>query len=450
MTKTKKDYSCVECGHLQVKWAGQCPSCDLWNTFVEEVTLPIGRFETAATKPLKLSEIKEKKVQRISTSMGEFNRLIGGGVVPGSLTLIGGDPGVGKSTLMLQLSDSFAKLGLTVLYVCGEESCEQTLLRAKRLTIESENLYLLNETNYAVIRQHVEELNPSILIIDSIQIVYKPEVSSSPGSVSQVREVTCDLMHLSKGRNLATFVIGHVTKAGEIAGPKILEHLVDTVLYFEGDRQRSERLIRVVKNRFGPTDEIGVFQMIGSGLKEVSNPSEIFLEERQRGVIGSIIIPTVEGTRPLMIEAQALVTPTGFSTPTRKCSGIDPNRLALLLAVLEKKVGFHFHQCDVFVSIAGGMKIKEPATDLGLLLAIASSWKNIPIDPDTVVIGEVGLAGEVRSSPKMESRLKEAALLGFKRAIIPKKCLKGLKKGSIDVLGVEKVEQALSFSLSKD
>lgn len=449
--KTKVLFSCVECGHTQSKWSGQCPTCSNWNTLKEEVQLNPGRFSDKVNplkKPLRIREIGEQKLVRVETKYKEFNRLMGNGVVPGSLTLVGGDPGIGKSTLMLQLSQSFAEQGLTVLYICGEESCEQTSLRAKRLNVVSEHLYLFNETDLASIKKQVDELKPNILIIDSIQIVYKGDIASAPGSVSQVREVTMALMHQAKEKNVATFIIGHVTKSGEIAGPKILEHLVDTVLYFEGDRQQANRIIRVIKNRFGPTDEIGVFQMENYGLKEVENPSQIFLEERQKGIIGSCIIPTLEGSRPLLIEAQALVTPTGFATPSRKSTGLDPNRVALLIAVLEKKVGFHFHKCDVFVSLAGGLRIVEPSIDLGVLLSIASSWKNRPLDPECVFVGEVGLGGEVRSAPRLASRLKEAALLGFKKAIVPKKGLKAVADSKIQLLGIDSVEEALSHAFN--
>ena len=452
--KIKIQFSCVECGHTQTKWSGQCPTCAKWNTFKEEVPVAPGRFfdpSLPVKKPLRIREIGDLKHQRIMTGFKEFNRLMGSGVVPGSLTLVGGDPGIGKSTLMLQLSQSFAEKGLTVLYICGEESCEQTSLRAKRLDVVSDHLYLFNETDLQSIKNQVEELKPTILIVDSIQIVYKADIASAPGSVTQVREVTMELMHLAKQKQIATFIIGHVTKSGEIAGPKILEHLVDTVLYFEGDRQQANRIVRVIKNRFGPTDEIGVFQMENFGLKEVENPSQIFLEERQKGIVGSCIIPTLEGSRPLLIEAQALVTPTSFATPSRKSTGLDPNRVALLIAVLEKKVGFHFHKCDVFVSIAGGLKIFEPSVDLGVLLSIASSWKNRPLDPDCVVIGEVGLGGEVRSAPKLSSRLKEAALLGFKKAVVPKKSLKGLNEEiqeKISLIGVDRVEEALECAFN--
>lgn len=454
--KHKNVWYCGECGHKQLKWAGQCPSCDKWNTLNEEVEVTgvQKRFEAqpkVPNKPVRLREISQKDTPRISTFISEFDRLIGGGIVPGSLTLVGGDPGIGKSTLLLQLAFTLAKQGLLVLYVCGEESVEQTSLRAQRLGVETDNLLLLNETEFTLIKQHVDELNPDVLIVDSIQIVYKSELTSAPGSVSQVRETATEFMHIAKGRNIATFLIGHVTKSGEIAGPRVLEHLVDTVLYFEGDKQHNYRMIRVVKNRFGPTDEIAVFQMQTTGLTQVPNPSQIFLEERMKDVIGSVIIPTIEGSRSILIEAQALVTDTVFSTPSRRCTGIDQNRLALLLAVMEKRLGYQLHRCDVFVSIAGGMKVLEPGVDLGILLAVASSLRCRKIDPDIIVIGEVGLAGELRSVHRIESRLKEAIHMGFKKALIPKRNLKGISQDlheKIKICGIDVVEDAIDIAIS--
>lgn len=455
MVKQKSVWHCSECGQKQFKWIGQCPSCNQWNTFQEELemsSLP-RRFEAQsnqANRPVKINEVKLQETSRVLTHIGEFDRLLGGGIVPGSLTLVGGDPGIGKSTLLLQLSHSLAKQGLVVLYVCGEESVEQTSLRAQRLNIQSDSLLLLCETNYSLIKSQIDQINPDVLIIDSIQIVYKSEITSAPGSVSQVRETTAEFMHLAKGRGIATFLIGHVTKSGDIAGPRVLEHLVDTVLYFEGDKQQNYRMIRVIKNRFGPTDEIAVFQMKHSGLSEVPNPSEIFLEERRKGVSGSVIIPTLEGSRPILVEVQALVTDTVFSTPSRRSTGIDQNRLALLLAVLEKRMGYHLHRCDVFVSVAGGLRILEPAIDLGIVLAAASSMQNRILDPDTTIVGEVGLGGEVRSVHRIESRLKEAIHMGFQRCIIPKRNLKGISEDllkKIIIQGVEFVEEAINAVL---
>lgn len=452
--KQKSFWFCAECGHKQAKWAGQCPQCSQWNTLHEEIEVSGGRrFEAqpqAASRPVRLKEISHSETPRVATRLQEFDRLIGGGIVPGTLALIGGDPGIGKSTLMLQLSAALAKQGLLVLYVCGEESVEQTSLRARRLGVETDNLLLLSETNFGVIKSHIDQLNPDILVVDSIQIVYKSEIASAPGSVSQVRETATEFMHVAKGRNITTFLIGHVTKSGEIAGPRVLEHLVDTVLYFEGDKQHHYRMIRVVKNRFGPTDEIAVFQMQSSGLTEVPNPSQIFLQERMKQSVGSIIIPTLEGTRPILIEAQALVTDTVFPTPSRRCAGMDVNRLALLLAVLEKRMGYQMFRCDVFVSIAGGLRVLEPGIDLGILLAVVSSLRNKVVDGDTVVVGEVGLGGELRSVPRSESRLKEAINMGFKRCLLPKRNVKGIGediRSKIAIVGVNLVEEAIEATI---
>lgn len=448
--KQKTLWSCENCGHNQAKWAGQCPTCLEWNTLKEEVEISTkSRFEAAAgreNKPMRLKEVPLHKTPRILTGLPEFDRLIGGGVVPGSLTLVGGEPGIGKSTLMLQLCFQLAKQGLLVLYISGEESLEQTTMRALRLGVDTDNLLILSETHYSQIKAHVDTLNPDVIIVDSIQIVYKADLPSAPGSMTQVRETTTEFMHLAKGRNIATFLIGHVTKSGEIAGPKVLEHLVDAVLYFEGDKQQQFRMIRVVKNRFGATDEIAVFSMHENGLREVPNPSEIFLEERKKGANGSVIIPTLEGTRPILIEAQALVTDTSYPSPSRRSAGIDSNRLSLLLAVLDKRMGYQLHRCDVFVSIAGGMKIIEPAIDLGILIAVASSSRGLSINTETIVIGEVGLGGEVRSVPRIESRLKEAIQMGFTRCILPQKNMKGVSPDiakKISLVGVEMVEDAI-------
>lgn len=450
--KQKSNWFCDDCGHKQNKWSGQCPQCSAWNTINEEIEIPLSekRFiaqNTESSKPVLLKEIVYTETPRLFTNVKEFDRLLGGGVVPGSFVLIGGDPGIGKSTLMLQLSNVLAKQGLIILYVCGEESVEQTSMRAKRLKIESDNLYLLSETNYSAIHSQVEKLNPDVLIVDSIQIVYKGEISAAPGSVSQVKATASEFMHLAKSKGITTFIIGHVTKSGEIAGPRLLEHLVDTVLYFEGDKQHNYRMIRVVKNRFGPTDEIGVFQMQKGGLAEVLNPSKMFLEERSKGSIGSVVIPALEGTRTLLIEAQALVTETAVETPSRRCTGIDQTRLALLLAVLEKRVKYKLFRNDVFVSIAGGLRVNEPAIDLGILIAVASSLKNKPIDPYTIVVGEVGLGGEIRSISRMESRVKETIQMGFKRCIVPKRNVKSISeelRNSIEIVGVDFVEEAVN------
>ncbi len=451
MVKQKIIWICKECGHRELKWAGCCSVCDQWNTFIQEIDVEIQkkRFEAQDLKvsqPTLIHEVDTKNFKRLLTSYSEWDRLTGGGVVYGSLNLIGGEPGIGKSTLLLHLAKNFADQGLIVLYVCGEESAEQTSLRARRLRIQSDKLYLLSETVFATIKKHVETLRPDVLIIDSIQIVYKSELPSIPGSVIQVKEVTMECMHLAKGLGITTFLVGHVTKSGELAGPRVLEHIVDTVFEFEGERQSGYRLLRSLKNRFGPTDNVVFFQMEEEGLKEVLNPSVTFLEERVKNSSGSIMIPTLKGTRALLVEMQALVAPSSYATPSRRSSGLDNKRLSLLLAVLEKRMGYRLHALDVFVSIAGGIKISEPAIDLGVIMAIASSYRNYCLSPDVVVIGEVGLAGEVRSVSRMELRLKEAIHMGFKRCFCSEKNLKGIKthlKNRIHLQGVSKVEDVI-------
>ncbi len=407
-----------------------------------------GRFSVEMeerSRPLQLKDISLEASPRINTGMKEIDRLFGNGIVAGSLTLIGGEPGVGKSTLLLQLSQAFAKAGLKVLYICGEESVEQTCLRAKRLQIHEENLFLLHETLFSAIQLHIETLRPNVLIVDSVQIVYKGEIPSAPGSVVQVREVAIECMRFAKGYKMTTFLIGHITKGGELAGPKVLEHIVDTVLEFEGDRHQGFRILRSMKNRFGPTEDIALFQMKETGLEEVLNPSTLFLEERVRNLPGSVVVTTVGGGRSMLLEVQALVTSSVFPSPSRKCTGLDSNRLALLLAVLEKRLGYQLYKFDVFVSIAGGMKIQEPGIDLGVLLSVASSYANRVIDPDTMVLGEVGLGGEVRAIPRVESRIKEGIHMGFKRCVLPKKNLKGISSfvGKIELIGVDVVDEAI-------
>lgn len=452
ITKQKTVWYCSECGHKQAKWTGQCSQCNNWDTFNEEIDFEntASRFQVQrnhASKAVRLQDVSLSETPRIKSTIQEFDRLLGGGIVPGSFALVGGSPGIGKSTLLLQMASQLAVQGLTVLYVCGEESIEQTSLRAQRLKIDTNNLFLLNETNFSVIKQQIDQVNPHIIIVDSIQIIYKEELPSAPGSVSQVRETASEFMLLSKGKNISTFLIGHVTKSGEIAGPRVLEHLVDTVLYFEGDRHLNYRMLRTVKNRFGPSDEIAVFQMRDDGLAEVPNPSQLFLEERQKGSAGSTIIATIEGSRPILVEIQALVTDTAYSTPSRRCTGIELNRLVLILAVLEKRMGYHLYRSDVFVSVAGGIKIIETAGDLGILLAITSSFSNRNIPPTTIVMGEVGLGGEIRGIPRIEARIKEAIHMGFTRCIMPKRNINGITKDltqNIELIGVERIEEAIA------
>jgi DNA repair protein RadA/Sms len=445
-------WACRECGHSQTKWTGSCPTCKNWNTLAEEkIVEEEKRFESKKpekAKAIRLRDVNAAEFRRIPTNMGELDRLLGGGLVEGSLLLVGGEPGVGKSTLMLQISNALALQGLTVLYICGEESAQQTALRARRLNIDHQNLYLLSETSFSAIRAQIEQIQPDVAIVDSVQIVYKSELPSAPGSVVQVREIATEFMHLAKGHGITTFLIGHVTKSGELAGPRVLEHIVDTVLDFEGDRQHGFRLLRAIKNRFGATDEIAIFQMKESGLAEVPNPSQAFLEERMKEIPGSAIVPGLEGARSFLLEIQALVTSSAFPNPSRRSAGLDANRLGLLLAVLDKRVGYNLHHCDVFVALAGGLKIVEPAIDLGILLAIASSFLNRPIPPDCIIIGEVGLGGEVRGVSRIETRLKEAVHMGFKKCILPKKNLKGLAPQKIELVGVELVDQAIQAILS--
>jgi DNA repair protein RadA/Sms len=424
--KIKSAYFCSECGHKQAKWTGQCSLCQAWNTLQEEMLVPSGHLSGqkephAQSKPIKLRDLPKGFHERIHTHSAEFDKAIGGGIVPGSLILLGGDPGIGKSTLALSIGAHLAQSGKKALYVSGEESLEQVALRARRMEVEEHELLFTTETEASAICHLIEEMNPALVIIDSIQILHRSEIPSSPGSVTQVRECTSLLMKTAKRLNVALLIIGHVTKSGEIAGPRILEHLVDTVLYFEGEKQQNLRLVRAIKNRFGPTDEIAVFQMVQKGLQEVSHPSQLFIQERIIGSSGAVIIPMVEGTRPLLIEAQALVTDTFYANPSRRAAGIDQTRLQLLLAVCEKRAKMKLHQSDVFVSITGGFKITEPAADLGILLAIASSFRNVIFDKDTLVVGEVGLGGEVRAVTCIEARIKEAIQMGFKRVILPMK-----------------------------
>lgn len=406
------------------------------------------RFEAKSSfiKPKKISEIEVSESHRLKTGISELDNLLGGGLVAGSLTLIAGEPGIGKSTLVLQLSNALAKTK-KVLYVCGEESLEQTTLRAKRLKIESENLYLLNETLFSQVKIEIDNLKPDVVIVDSVQILYKSEIPSSPGSVVQVREIATEFMHLAKGSGITVFLIGHVTKSGEIAGPRVLEHLVDTVLEFEGDRQMGFRLLRSIKNRFGPTDDIVLFNMKETGLEQILNPSSAFLQQRVKEIAGSTIVPTVEGAKAILIEIQALVTNSVFPNPSRRCTGVDQNRLALLLAVLEKRVGYKLYNFDVFVSVAGGLKILEPAADLGIVIALASSFSNHIVKSDIAIIGEVGLGGEIRSVTRIESRIKEAINMGFHECIVPEKNLKDIAKNlyqKINILGVNMVNEAIN------
>ncbi|SYX08825.1 DNA repair protein RadA,RecA-superfamily ATPases implicated in signal transduction,DNA repair protein RadA,KaiC [Chlamydia poikilotherma] len=447
-TKIKTQWTCNECGTNTPKWLGQCPGCLQWNTFIEEITSPSQngrRFRSQATA-VSLNTVELREEERLCIGEPGWDRILGGGAVRGSLTLLGGDPGIGKSTLLLQTSAKFANRGLKVLYVCGEESVTQTSLRARRLKISNANIYLFPETNLDDIKQQVATLNPDILIVDSIQIIFNPALHSSPGSVAQVREVTSELMHIAKQSQITTFIIGHVTKSGEIAGPKVLEHLVDTVLYFEGNSHANYRMIRSVKNRFGPTNELLILSMDADGLKEVTNPSGLFLQEKITETTGSVIIPIIEGSETLLIEMQALASSSPFANPIRKTSGFDQNRFLLLLAVLEKRAQIKFHTADVFLSIAGGLKITEPAADLGAGLAVVSSLYNRLSPQNYTFTGEIGLGGEIRHVTHLERRLKESKLMGFKGAVIPEGQISGLSseiKDHLDIRGVKTIKDAI-------
>ena len=453
MAKERTVFVCQECGHEVSKWTGQCPGCRGWNTFVEEVAMTgkattkhrkVKAGDVGLAKVQKLHEIATEDEPRISTNIGELDRVLGGGIVGGSLTLVGGDPGIGKSTLLLQMCQGLTDLKKKVLYVSGEESVRQIKIRADRLGVSGEDLLLLAETSLDHIQVAIKNESPDVLIVDSIQTIYSEAVTSAPGSVSQVREVTATMMHIAKQLGLSTFIIGHVTKDGAIAGPRVLEHMVDTVLYFEGEASASYRILRAVKNRFGSTNEIGVFEMMDKGLKEVTNPSEYMLTGRPVGEAGSVVTCCLEGTRPLLVEVQALVSATNFGMPRRTANGTDYNRVNLLVAVLEKKQGMQMANYDSYVNIAGGIKVVEPAMDLAIVMALASSFRNRAVADDTLIFGEVGLTGEVRAIAQCEKRVVEAAKMGFKRVIIPKANLKGLKKiEGLTVLGVENVEQAI-------
>lgn len=451
MAKKKSKFVCNECGYETAKWMGRCPGCGQWNTMVEEVEVvakgPRGAFkhsEMVSAKATPIISVETQEEQRVPTELTEFNRVLGGGIVPGSLILIGGDPGIGKSTLLLQVSALLSNKNHRVLYVSGEESIRQTKLRAERLGVQSPELYIYAETNLEMISETIEQTQPKFVIIDSIQTVHHPEVTSAPGSVSQVRECTGELMRIAKTKNIAIFLVGHVTKEGQIAGPRILEHMVDTVLYFEGERHHNHRILRSQKNRFGSTNEIAIFEMVHGGLKEVLNPSEMFLEERSQGAPGSTIVASMEGTRPILVEIQALVSPSSFNYPKRMATGLDQNRVSLLMAVLEKRMGFMLQAQDAFIKVAGGVKLDEPAIDLAVLVSIVSSFKDLSANPTDCFAGEVGLTGEVRRVTRIEQRVNEAAKLGFKRIFIPTSNIGGWDfPAGIEVIGVERVDQAL-------
>lgn len=448
MAKAKTVFFCSECGHESSKWMGQCPACKSWNTFVEEkqsVTKKGGaKPRRASASPMSMSEVSMKSEERIPTGIGELDRVLGGGIVTGSLSLVGGDPGIGKSTLLLQVCRNLVNAKRKVLYISGEESAHQIKMRAERVGAFDNELLLFCETNLEEIINGIHKVRPEFVVIDSIQTMYSEELTAAAGSVSQVREVTAQMMRIAKEENIAVFIVGHVTKEGVVAGPRTLEHMVDTVLYFEGEREAAYRILRGVKNRFGSTNEIGVFEMCGNGLVEVENPSKMMLNGRPVDASGSVVVCSLEGTRPILIEIQALISPTSFQMPRRTAVGIDYNRVNLLMAVLEKRVGLQLGGCDAYVNLAGGMRLGEPAIDLGIVLAIASSYKNMPLPEDTIIFGEVGLVGEIRRVSQGDQRIKEAEKLGFKTCILPKANLDSLKiKTKMRLLGVANVREAL-------
>ena len=453
MAKGKKSiFFCQNCGHEEAKWLGQCPACKEWNTFVEErIDSGITKGTTVAAravheaKVVPLTEVTADDDTRSETGIKELDRVLGGGIVPGSLVLVGGDPGIGKSTLLLQVCQRMAQMK-KILYISGEESQAQIKLRANRMGNFTSGLLLLCETNLGIIRSVIEKERPELVVIDSIQTMYSEDVTSAPGSVSQVRESTNVFMQLAKGLCIPIFIVGHVTKEGTVAGPRVLEHMVDTVLYFEGDRHASYRILRAVKNRFGSTNEIGVFEMRQSGLVEVENPSEYMLSGKPENASGSVVACSMEGTRPILLEIQALVCRTNFGMPRRTAAGLDYNRVNLLMAVLEKRMGLPLSNYDAYVNIAGGIRMNEPAADLGIVMAISSSYKNKPIAEDTIVFGEVGLSGEVRAVSMPEQRVAEAKKLGFKTCIVPSVTLKSIGKvDGIEVIGVSSVNQAMNY-----
>jgi DNA repair protein RadA/Sms len=449
--KTKTVYVCQSCGSQSPRWMGKCPDCNAWNTMVEErleKQKDIGSAKRgSAAEPLLLGDIQARDEDRFVTKIGELDRVLGGGIVAGSVVLIGGDPGIGKSTLVLQMLSQVSELRGKALYVSGEESPAQIKMRAQRLGVKTDNLYVLAETQLEEILHAADGLSPQVLVVDSVQTVFTSELPSAPGSVGQVREVAGRLMLHAKRTGMPTFLIGHVTKDGAIAGPRVLEHIVDTVLYFEGDKGHAFRVLRAVKNRFGSTNEIGVFEMKEGGLAEVANPSEMFLAERPADATGSVVVSSLEGSRPILAELQALVAPSKLTMPRRTCIGVDFNRVSLLLAVLEKRVGMHLMGMDVFVNVVGGLTIDEPAVDLGVIAAVASSFREKAIHAQTVVMGEVGLAGEVRAISQAESRIKDAAKLGFTRCVLPALNVEKLEKSAamknMELMGVRTVDEAM-------
>ncbi|MCL6476796.1 MAG: DNA repair protein RadA [Peptococcaceae bacterium] len=450
MSSSRTRFACRECGYISSRWLGRCPDCGEWNAMIEEsAARPApARDRDYSPAACPISRISLVQEDRFATGIQELDRTLGGGVVPGSLVLVGGDPGIGKSTLLMQAAARVSGAGKKVLYVSGEESVQQVKMRASRLKIEEGPLYLLAETDIDRVEANIRSITPELVIVDSIQAVLKPELSSAPGGVGQVRECAAQMMRLAKNGGISVFLVGHVTKEGALAGPKVLEHMVDTVLYFEGERRHSFRILRSVKNRFGSTNEIGIFQMEGDGLKEVPNPSELFMTNRSRGdVAGSVVVSTIEGNRPLLVEIQALVCPAGFGAPRRMTAGVDYNRVSLILAVLEKRAGLHLGGQDAYVGAVGGVRLDEPAADLGIALALASSFKEIPAAGGLVAIGEIGLTGEIRPVPQLEKRIIEAARLGFSECLAPRQSGLSPAVGDMRVTGLETLSEAIEAAL---
>ena len=449
MAKAKTVFFCKECGNESSKWLGQCPACKQWDTMVEQKLekniYKSNRRTVSDNKAVVLSQVSSKEDERMTTNIGELDRVLGSGIVKGSLVLVGGDPGIGKSTLLLQMCKELASMGKKVLYVSGEESTVQIKMRADRLGEFKGEMLLLSETNLDTVLDNIDEIKPEIVVIDSVQTMFKEDVNAAPGSISQVKETTNVLMHIAKEKGIATFIVGHVTKEGTVAGPRVLEHMVDTVLYFEGENQASYRMLRAVKNRFGSTNEIGVFEMQREGLVEIPNPSKYMLQGKPEDEPGSVVTTTIEGTRTILVEIQALVCRTSFNFPRRTSAGTDYNRVNLLLAILEKRLGMKLAECDAYVNIAGGMKITEPAVDLALIMAVISSYRNVPINGRTIIFGEVGLTGEVRAVSQASQRVREAIKIGFEKIIMPKANLpiQDVDVSGINIIGVSNIREAL-------
>ena len=451
MKKGKINYACTECGAESVKWMGRCPACGAWGTMVEQMIAPASSQNSGwsqdgqKNQPQAVPDIEMTEVERFSSGSQELDRVLGGGIIPGALFLVGGDPGIGKSTLLLQTAHKVAEAGRRVLYVTGEESPQQVKMRAARIGTLSDRLFVLSETDLGQLEHHVRAVKPGFLVIDSIQTMFRPELASAPGSPQQVRECTLLLLRLAKSEQIATCIVGHVTKDGSLAGPRLLEHMVDAVLYFEGDRHHRYRVLRTVKNRFGSTSELGVFDMQGMGLVDVLSPSELFLSERSSGASGSIVVASMEGSRPVLAEVQALVTPTAYGNPRRTASGIDYQRVTLLMAVLEKRIGLYLQNHDAYVNVAGGIRVEEPAIDLGLALSIASSFRDVPIPMGIVAVGEVGLTGEVRAVTRLDQRIQEAKKLGFTKMVAPLGNVERMKDSvsGIELVGVRTLDEAI-------